>query len=53
MMSSSMWLLQYECEVFNFFKKTFKFYVVGVLNQDPYQQKKFQLTHPYKYKGGI
>jgi hypothetical protein len=34
-------MLQFEGEVFDFFKKFYKFHGVGILNQDPHQQKEF------------
>jgi hypothetical protein len=47
-MSSSMWLLQFECEVFDLFQEFYKVHKVEVLSQDPRQQKEFWLTNNYK-----
>jgi hypothetical protein len=40
-MSSSIWPLQFECEVFDVFKKFYKFHNIGILSQDPFNEKNF------------
>jgi hypothetical protein len=40
-MSSSMWPLRFECEVFDFFKTIYKVHSIEVLSQDTHQQEEF------------
>jgi hypothetical protein len=53
MMSSSLWLLWFECDLFDFFNFFLQIPKCWRFESRPPQQKEFYLTHVYKSKDGI